>query len=279
MTRPAASTWSHRRVLPVALVGVGLVGLTAGAALSTGSGGDGTTDGASRTALASAERARPFRSEAGQRRYDAQVADLLLRRVHLAPEALAAAGLSAEEADGVCSLMLLQSADHELVDAVQAATAAYSRALQAAGTPRRAGPGPGQEHEGEQPASASARAENLADSRAMLDGLLDTVWSAATTGLDADKKARLARIRSNQAAGWNLPAPYLVVERTGEDWKRLRSALATKHFVDHGGPVFPHTDTTIVATAHADPDVAAARQGLDLNLEPIQAAWANRLAR
>lgn len=194
-----------------------------------------------------------------------------LRRVHLTPEALAAAGLSVEQVAAVIAAMLIQVEGQELGADLRAATRANNQAVQAAG---KAKPAPGQE-----PVSAATRAANLTAARATLDGLLDTAWTNATATLTQHQKTKLANIRAN--APWDgLPVQYLVVERSSADWIKLRGALAHERLAAREGYNGPHLTQAVQAfltEVRADEAVSAARTALDLNLESIKIEWRTRL--
>ncbi|MCL4743430.1 MAG: hypothetical protein KJZ54_14635 [Phycisphaerales bacterium] len=191
-----------------------------------------------------------------------------LHRVGLAPERLAAAGLTVVE-----TTALVQNAaahlDGERFLALQQAEAASrdaGRDVQRLERLARSG----RATENDLGDLATARAA-LAAAETALNAALGALSDAAADGLAGPKAARLATLRAN--AVWDLPVQYLAAPRGEAEWVALRDALANLRISARLGED-PHQGcSTLVAQCDADSGVANAKAALDANLAAVESAF------
>lgn len=103
------------------------------------------------------------------------------------------------------------------------------------------------------------------------DVLLGAFFSAAISSVPADRLIVLTRIGQNQR--WKLPLQFSAANRLDEDWVVLRDALAAESFAFEKGEVLAQSVASVLATARASSDVAAAHAWLSTVLESVRQAW------
>lgn len=190
-----------------------------------------------------------------------------LLRSGLGAEALAAAGLSAQETSSVVSAfssaMSSQPGALEQADASYASARASKDALE-----RKVRSGLATEQEVADLASATTALTSADASRAHV---LDGWFHAATTNLAAGKVTALSTIQAN--ASWKLPTQYLVKDRDQAEWVAIRKALNNERICAKYEDE-PNSDMQAALSSwRADANVAAAKSALDTNLSAVQSAW------
>jgi len=190
-----------------------------------------------------------------------------LLRAGLGAEALAAAGLSAQEASTMVgafsSAMASQPGALEHADSDYAAARVAKDHLQ-----RKVRSGLATPQEVTDLAAAKAA---LATAEATRQQVFDGWFAAATQGLADAKVTRLVRIQAN--ADWKLPVELLVSDRDQAEWVAIRKALANERIcAEYGQDPNPQMQAAL-ATWRAEAPVAAAKSACDANLGGVQAAW------
>jgi hypothetical protein len=192
----------------------------------------------------------------------------MLIRAGLAPENLAAAGVSSALADDVViavetwlgqNASTLSNSDARCFAAVTDRDALVRKV--------RSGLASGQEV-ADCPAACSEHDAAIAERTQ----ILDTIRAAGCDVVTVEIENRLARLRVN-AAAWNIPPEYLVTDRTQEEWVALRAALANERISAKYGEDPDPADQVLLATVRAEQEVATAKVNLDTNLAAVKAAW------
>ncbi|MDP1662698.1 MAG: hypothetical protein Q8L55_12360 [Phycisphaerales bacterium] len=183
--------------------------------------------------------------------------------VGLSPDALAAAGVTAEQAGVVfANLQAHLSGDGSgLQDAIDAWGVA-NRDADMARRSVRAGKGTVED--------MNAKDGTLAAALAAKQSAINNATAAAASQLDNNVIETLARIKANRPQ--NVPVQYLVVDRTGEQWRQLRDALSQKKQRDTFGAQLDPDAATIIADANSDPAVFTAATNVANNLASVQQA-------
>ncbi|MBI5285617.1 MAG: hypothetical protein HY874_11035 [Chloroflexi bacterium] len=189
-----------------------------------------------------------------------------LLRSGLRPEALAAAGVPPSS---IASALQAAQSLTMVPTALASADAAFANARRASDRLERliqSGKGTPADVAAYQIARAA-----LASATAQRQAVLDQVFDAATTSLSTLQRTALINLRAN--AAWNLPPEFLVVNRTQEDWVRLRDALANEKIARklHDQP--DASAQAQLANWRSHSAVAAARGGLDTSLAQIRTNW------
>ena len=190
-----------------------------------------------------------------------------LLRAGLGAEALAAAGLSAQETSAVTSAfssaMASQPGALAHADDAFAAARAARDSLQ-----RKVRSGLATEQEIADLASAKSAFSSAESAR---DHLIDGLFEDATAGLANAKVALLATIRSN--AEHELPVEFLVKTRSESEWVALRNALSNERITAKYGDA-PNAQMQAALTAwRSDATVAAAKSACNANLATIESTW------
>ena len=105
------------------------------------------------------------------------------------------------------------------------------------------------------------------DREAALDGIFD----AGIADLTAAQKTTLQTIRANRV--WDLPAQYLVVNRTQAEWVELRDALDARRIQNDAGEPLEQEVIDLLADVEGVLAVSAAKVNLDTNHAAVQTAW------
>ena len=114
--------------------------------------------------------------------------------------------------------------------------------------------------------------QDLDDARADQQAILDDIFLVGTANLPSAQRLRLAKIRS-QGTTWNMPVEYLVVDRSEQQWVRLREALANERISAELEEDPDATDQAHLASVRDDTDVSAAMTALETRLPEVRAAW------
>lgn len=194
-----------------------------------------------------------------------------LHSAGLTPESLAASGIDADHATAVVAA----AATHMGGD-VEAVAAAQTHLGQARTDVERlerlVRRGAGLHEQG--PLSA-ARAE-LADAQGDFDSVIAALRATALAPLSAPERARLDALRPNLDRP--VPPEFKLAERTDEEWVRLRDALANEHQASAGLTEADPACASLLQTARADHDAAAAHTALADNLATVNEAYHGAVA-
>jgi hypothetical protein len=190
-----------------------------------------------------------------------------LIRAGLEPKALCAAVVSS----GVILPVLQAAADNmngapTSLDSADASYATSRNSADALARKIQSGKA-SQEEIASDPAAQSA----LTSAESAQQSVLDGFFSAAIANLPNAQRVALANIRANK--GWELPAEYLVVNRTEVEWVALRDALANERIAAELPDTLSQTCQALLATVRADPAVAAARSNMQSGLTLLTNAW------
>lgn len=206
---------------------------------------------------------------------DPAATSAILHRVGLTPITMATAGLTTSEASQVIDAMMIHLLGLEDGRLLNETTARLNQAMR-----RAESTDSGQGLPNPVPAAPTpSETLSVPALRAEVQSMLDAAFDLATSGLSAAKKETLANVRAN--ARWQLPTPYLAVRsssRSTSEWISLRDALARRRYSIERGLSLDAQASGRLATADADPTVAAARADLQLLLSPIQEVWSDRLS-
>lgn len=183
---------------------------------------------------------------------------VILHRVNLTPETMAAAGLTTTQATSVVRSMGIYYASAENNVQIRLTTEAANAPIPASATE----------------AERTAAAESARDAAEQLKVLLDQAFEMSTITLEPALKQKLANMRANK--NWGLPLPYLVVApdaRTPADWAKLRGALAHVSAAAKEDLTPKAAAVSIVSAADGAAEVVAAKADLANNLAAIKQAW------
>jgi hypothetical protein len=188
---------------------------------------------------------------------------MLLSMIDLTPEALAAAGVSNLQCDGIFDAASAYCIQSDRIGQFQLANRNLNAAKAwAVRSPRST------RDDGEPPTVTVAQAKDaLAD-------LKQTTFQFVTSGLNPAQVQLLAKIRAN--SHWGIPAPYLTVDRTNRQWMALRGALSDKRRAAETGEELSPQTAQVVADAEADPTVATAKASSDSSLNTLKQTWQSR---
>lgn len=240
---------SNRRggVLALLLAGLGLLSIGTVAAVTFNS--TSSLSASSATSAAKAERKlRP-----------GEIA-VVMHLIGITPEALAAAGGTAQTCNQLFDVGMVYCLQSERLDQLQVAHRDVNLASEKAVRPDSPGA-----------VDSQGRPVTSAQARIVLNNQEQAGFAFVTTGLDPGINAKLATIKAN--AHWGLPAPYLTVERTDEEWLSLRGALVDRRFAtQHNTPLDPRV-AQILASAEANSTVARALTDSAASLAGVSAAW------
>ena len=192
-----------------------------------------------------------------------------LGRVGLDAEPLAAAGVSAQQAQAVVSAARSYLAEH-LEDITQANTELGAATAQVENLERvvRSGLATQQQLQG----LATARA-TLATATAACDAALNALFAAAAQGLSAGQRATIGHIRAARAGGWDLPVKYQTVTREEAGWVALRDALSHERIAERLGQTIDPEVQQLILAENSNPAVASAATSLNSNLTTLTATW------
>ena len=192
----------------------------------------------------------------------------ILLRVGLGAEALAAAGLTANETSETVSdaLAAHDSAIPSLatLDSTYATSKSDCESLE-----RKVRSGQASQAEVTQCMALKTTAGAAKTTR---QDCLDSIFEAGIADLSAGKQATLTTIRNN--ASWRLETQYLAKNHTEQGWVDLREALDAVRIADNGGldPVDQAT-LDLLSAEDADQTVSTAKASLDAGIASVQTAW------
>ncbi|HRQ73936.1 MAG TPA: hypothetical protein PLU35_13000 [Phycisphaerales bacterium] len=191
-----------------------------------------------------------------------------LHRVGLAPQRLAAAGLSSAETTTLVQNAAAHLTGERFLALNQADTAVRDaqRTVQRLERLARSGRAAGNDL-----SDLAAARTTLAGAEALRDGALGDLYDAAIGDTPGPKASRLATLRAN--AAWDLPVQYLAASRAEAEWVALRDALASVRISARLGEDPHHECSTLVAQCDAQTPVATAKASLDANLAAIASAF------
>lgn len=194
---------------------------------------------------------------------------LVLYRAGLKPEFLAAAGVSPSQVRTVVANMRTHLST--AMPRIEQADSSYAAAKRQVDQLRRLV---------RQGKATSEQVSDLATAKSALDtatsqrdALIEAAFDAAAESLGTETVALLSIVRANDRK-WDLPTPFLTVNRTEAEWLNIRDALANQRISEDLGTE-PNPDLqTLLGQANANATVAAATQRLQ-NLNEITTAWEN----
>lgn len=200
----------------------------------------------------------------------------LLARLGLAPERLAAAGVTAAQTTALVGHLRSHLASH--IDALRAADATYSSdrvLIDLLQRSVRAGTASPQDRQ-----TLDAAVTRLAATAATRQQELDAAYTAATDGLAPSTLSALARAFANTA--WELPGQdsslhYAFADRSEQDWVALRDALSAQRIAARYGSQPDQPTADLIAAAASDPAAATAAANLAVSLAEVTAAWSAAL--
>lgn len=252
-----------------------VVGGVAFATVRAATGNPGESDAAPPVAAAKAPRpAHPAAAsdaeaahERKKIRLDPELATALYR-VGLQPERLAAAGVGAAVTDDLVVNVKVWLAEHP-ADLSQADEALFQATKTRDELFRKVRSGLASQEEIEACSNAAAAYNSAAAART---AKLQTIFNEGTRVLTSEQAILLNRLQTNTQA-WNIPLEYLVLEKTQEEWVRLRAALANEKISAKYGEDPDGDDQAHLATVRALNEVVTAKVNLDTKLGAITDAW------
>jgi hypothetical protein len=182
----------------------------------------------------------------------------LLIQLGFGPEALAAAGMNASSVASFVDAALAE------IDSLATQIRASDERLAAAAAALRASTTP-----------APTAVQELEDARTAEAALRAELTGAIASELPTAVQGRVALIRSHRH--WNIATKYLVVERTNEEWTRLRQALAAARDAAKNQRAVEPAVAALISSADAATAVAAAAEGLT-GLPQFRTAWTAAVA-
>ncbi|HKW11969.1 MAG TPA: hypothetical protein VJO33_16405 [Gemmatimonadaceae bacterium] len=190
-----------------------------------------------------------------------------LLRAGLSAETLTASGVSSQQVSTIVSNARAELVAHPTRitedDATYATARASADALQ-----RKIESGLATQQEIASFATATAALESAQNER---QAALDAVFSAATISLNQSQITLLQTMQANHA--WKLPTEFLTVERTETEWISLRDALSNERIAAKYGNEANGACQSLLATARANPTVAAAKANAVANLAMVSTTW------
>jgi hypothetical protein len=190
---------------------------------------------------------------------------VMLYSAGLAPDALAAAGVTASQTTD--ALLRVREQLPPLASQFDAAHNAYSAAsIEHDRLERLARSGKGTEQD---IAALAAARTQLRAAAAQRDSAIEAFVQAADLGPEVT--ARLATLGDRRGA--DLPTHYRAATRPDPDWHALRQALASADIHARLGEDVPQPARAVVLANDSNPAVANALAGLQTNGPAVQAAW------
>lgn len=191
----------------------------------------------------------------------------LLHATGLTPEPLAASGVTAQQTTAIITRMRQQAPQlaSQLISAEQAYEAAY-REHDRLERLVRSGTATAQDV-----TALTASAAALQTARSDLSAVVQGALEEAAAVIGANAAATIGAVRNTSDTG--LAIPYRVIARSSADWVALRNAVAARDIRTRLGELPPARSVALIASAEADPAVAAARVSLELNSAAVATAW------
>lgn len=179
----------------------------------------------------------------------------LLPRLSLEARALAAAGVSPEDATALSLRVRAFAAARDVKSELETLTRAANRSSSDPTSPTGGGTTVEQQRQA---------------ARDGITALLDETWTDAVSVLPEAQRELLRAIRTNAQS--DLPMEYRVVQRTTAATIALRTALAEQRFAASRGASPSAESASLISAAEADPRVSDARSKLAINLAAIEQA-------
>lgn len=179
----------------------------------------------------------------------------LLPRLSLEARALAAAGVSPEDATALSLRVRAFAAARDVKSELETLTRAANRSSSDPTSPTGGGTTVEQQRQA---------------ARDGITALLDETWTDAVSVLPEAQRELLRAIRTNAQS--DLPMEYRVVQRTTAATVALRTALAEQRFAASRGASPSAESASLISAAEADPRVSDARSNLAMNLAAIEQA-------
>jgi hypothetical protein len=193
--------------------------------------------------------------------------EVAIRRAGLTPERLAAAGVGAQQVTAMVVAARTYLSDHQgdldAADSTGGAARAERDRLQ-----RLLESGLATEND---IAALGAAQTQLDSAEAARDVILEGLYAAATSGIGGEARAALVMLKAGSV--WDLPTPYLAIERSQTQWVALRDDLANLRIAAQLGEEPDPGCEDDVMDANADPAVSAASTNLANNLTDVSQAW------
>jgi hypothetical protein len=189
----------------------------------------------------------------------------MLHTAGLAPESLAAAGVTASQTTD--ALLRIRDQLPQLASQFDAAQNVYSAArIEHDRLERlvRSGAGTAQDVDSLQTARTQLRA-----AAAQRDAATQAFVQAADLGPEVN--TRLAALSDRRGDG--LPTPYRAATRPDADWLALRHAIASTDIHTRLGEDVPQPARAVILANDSIPAIANARASLDANGPAVTAAW------
>jgi len=187
--------------------------------------------------------------------------------IGLNPEAMAAAGLSAQQASTVIANLATSSA---LVSELQNADISATSAASTLTTAQEQARGPFATEQS--PAAVAAAVAAFEQAIAVREEARIALVNAATAGLTSEAKARLAAITA--ASLHSVPTSFMVLTRTPEEWTTIEEALRAEARATRMEMTLAESHASLLAGTRADAGVIAAQASLTSNLAAIAAVVA-----
>lgn len=197
---------------------------------------------------------------------------LLTARIGLDPDALAAAGVNAQQIPGIVAeaKSTWQEIGNDL-DAKDAAVRTATQTIESIEKDRAAG-----KAAPEAAATLAAARTSLQTAVTQRDALLQSAFNTITENLSIDQIGLLRTIQTNR--GWHVPVQFMTVNRSKAQWLLLQNGGAPAHDREH--PRLPSSSSPIVSananamtSASEHPAVMTAKANIDLNKGAIESAW------
>jgi hypothetical protein len=220
-------------------------------------------------------------AEARKRTFDLANTSAMLYRVGLDPESLAAAGFTPEQTDSVIAAMMVHVSTLEHMTLIDQATAnvrtrqerdaSGGRAANAGGTrpPARPTAQDGDPPRGRGPSRAVVGAQRS------LGNLLQAARNQALSGIPADQVAILDNLWAN--AAWEVPVQFRAVNRTPDEWKALKGALAARHHAQRRGLALDPAVAAVLSAAESNPIVSVVSDSMNARRSSVEELFRQRL--
>ena len=191
---------------------------------------------------------------------------LLLHRVGLSPETLAAAGVTAQETSALIGHA--RTYLEENAQAIRAADESFFAAREVHDAlKRRVQSGLASQAD---LANLETAATSLTSAGSARDAARSGLYNAAVEGIGGPKLQILATLKANKS--WELPLQYRADSRSEQEWVALRNALANVRIAEQNGEEPSQEAAQLILTAQSGPGTSAASAGLQ-SLQTVQNAW------
>ena len=189
-----------------------------------------------------------------------------LYRSGLNPEALAAAGVTTAQVEAMCNALRADLVEVQPI--LSAADAGVAEGRTNVGRLKRlirSGKATADEVSQLEQAKASCEAALAEQGNCM-----NHFHAAACAVLTEAQRETLSRIRRNSK--WKVPTPYMVLDRTPEQWMQLEEYLDVERIETRWGHEVPAEVVSVLAEARADAAFAAASAAHETNLAAVETA-------